>query len=504
MYRLFKLLTCAVIALNMCLSPVYASAENSEKEHTPSYRALLVGCDDFLYAEDTAPIAHTNVQAMEKIISSDLRGFEIYLQDGILNSAASLEYAINWAFGNASDGDVSLLYLCTHGEFDTSVNNPEGSLRLSDGTLEETVTAQQLQKMLDKIEGTKVLLVDACHSGALIGKGVSPDASAARLTPTFNSKDYKVLVSSGASELSWYWKSSLDTLPLGSSYFTMALAGGAGLYGAYPADRNSDGTITLREMYDYLWLQQASSTVQAFPQEDDFPLLVYAPDTLSASTASLYNISFSQTYLPAGDAILEFSFDAAASLQIGCRITAYSEESGWDWDHAVTVDVSKISSRDAAGRWHCSLDLEEFLPADWSYAMAHLLTVGEGDTPDRVTIYTSRGISRRTLHGNPNLSVSSRSRWTPAYRSELEIFVGHSFPLRLTLSVYNESGRLIRRLSSAQLTRPQGLTPNGSLFYWNGTLSDGSAAPEGLYTIRAQALVGAMRYVAQTQVSLLR
>lgn len=503
MRRLFIYLISAVLAVHMML-PVYSLAEANE-EHTPSCRALLVGCDEFLYAEDTSPIAHSNIQTMEAVLSKDVRGFEVFLQYGILNSAASLEYAINWAFGDAQEGDISLLYLCTHGEFNTSVNNPEGSFLLSDGSMEESVTAQQLQGMLDEIEGVKVILADACHSGALVGKGVSPDVGAARLTPTFTSPDYKVLLSAGASELSWYWKSSLSSVPLGSSYFTAALAGGAGLYGAWPSDRNQDGTVTLSEMYDYLWTQQASSTVQAFPQGDDFPLLVYDFSQDLSSTASIRDVSFRETYLTPGDAMLNFSFSAAsASLKIGCRITAYTEKDGWNWDRAVTVDVSKISQKDAGGRYHCTLDMDEFLPSDWTYGMIHLLTLGEGDDPNGVTLYTSRIISRRTVHGNPQLSVNASDAWAPSIRPELPVFVAHSFPVRLTLGIYNESGRLLRRLCTAQLTRPQGLTPNGSLFYWDGALSDGSPAPEGVYILRAQTTIGAMRYVAQTKVTLKR
>ena len=46
------------------------------------------------------------------------------------------------------------------------------TLLLSDGESEEGITAYELRRVFDTIPGKKVLLLDACHSGAMIGKGV--------------------------------------------------------------------------------------------------------------------------------------------------------------------------------------------------------------------------------------------------------------------------------------------------------------------------------------------
>lgn len=44
---------------------------------------------------------------------------------------------------------------------------------LGDGKSEAPLSAADLQQLLSSIQGEKLLIVDACYSGALIGRGVS-------------------------------------------------------------------------------------------------------------------------------------------------------------------------------------------------------------------------------------------------------------------------------------------------------------------------------------------
>ena len=79
-------------------------------------------------------------------------------------------------------------------------------------------------------------------------------------------------------------------------------------------------------------------------------------------------------------------------------------------------------------------------------------------------------------------------------RPELEIFIGHTLPLSLTVTIEDASGKTVKTLSAAASTRPESLTPEGSLFYWNGTLRSGAPAPAGEYSIHATAVVGGQPY----------
>src|SRR5699024_8658836 len=106
------------------------------------------------------------------------------------------------------------------------------------------------------------------------------------------------------------------------------------------------------------------------------------------------------------------------------------------------------------------------------------------------------------VSGDPELSVRASSTWRRATRPELEIFVAHSLPCSLTVTIENSDGETVKTLAAAAGTRPESLVPEGSLFYWNGTLRDGSDAPAGNYSIRITALVGGETYEAERAITL--
>lgn len=154
----------------------------------------------------------------------------------------------------------------------------------------------------------------------------------------------------------------------------------------------------------------------------------------------------------------------------------------------------------AEGRKEITLALAEYLPEDWTYAMLHLMTLGDGTQESRSAIFASR-VLYAVREGDPQLSVETAQRWERAYQPELEIFVGHALPVRLSVIIRDEAGETVRRLCVSSPTRPQGLTPEGSLLYWNGLLHDGTPAPAGRYQVVAVAGTGQERYEAETWVS---
>jgi hypothetical protein len=102
---------------------------------------------------------------------------------------------------------------------------------------------------------SRVLVVDACRSGSLIGlKGAQP-------TPPFSvaaldepaPEGFAVLTSSTATE------SAQESASLGGSFFTYYL--NSGLLGA--ADQNHDGAVTLSELYAYASSETRSATVSS-------------------------------------------------------------------------------------------------------------------------------------------------------------------------------------------------------------------------------------------------
>lgn len=493
----------AALMISLLFSSSTAPAESTSGEG-PRYRALLIACDEFVEETSMSPIGENNLRILEAVLRQDTRGFEIKRQYGITSTAEMLAQAVAWAFQGAQDGDVSLLYISTHGAFDTGHNNPQGELILSDGSIEERISAQALNAVLDQVPGTKVLLVDACNSGALIRKGVSPDVGSARVPPSFLSPDYKVLTSSGASEPSWYLLPNLQHAPPGSSYFTTALATGAGLIGSYAADANRDGTITLKEMYDYLWVNQASSAVQLFPQDDGFPLIVYDLTQRQEARGELTGFVFSSGPLDAQSPVLEFSYTATVETKVAYRIT-YLQDGQWDWMHGETL-LDASESEDGApsgdvspGRKLVSLPLQSILPTGWSYAMIHVMTLGNGGVSDQPFIYASRVFSAQQANIDPGLQLRLPPTWNAKYRRELEIFVMHEVPCSLSVAVRREDGSLVRRLMTSRATRPQGLSPDGSLLYWDGTDGKGDPVQPGTYVVEASTQISGVEYTAEAK-----
>ena len=61
------------------------------------------------------------------------------------------------------------------------------------------------------------------------------------------------------------------------------------------------------------------------------------------------------------------------------------------------------------------------------------------------------------------------------------------WPCALSIAVVDAEGRTVYRLCHRQSTRPGKLDPEGSVFYWDGRLKDGSPASPGNYTMRVTA-----------------
>ena len=500
-----RLLAAVWIMINIC--PLFAAeAEVVAGLGGVSYRALLIACDDFVTYPSTAPNSHNNLLAIEMILERDPRGFTIRRQDGITQSAQALAAAIQWAFRDADDNDVSYLYMSTHGLFDENGGSPRGALILSDGAEEAVLTAGELRAMLDPIPGDKVLLIDACYSGALIGKGVSPGEHPERITEIVAGDRYKALVSSGGSEPSWYWRGGVESQPLGSSYFTAALAQGAGMYGEYPADRDRNGAITLAEMNSYLRISCAASSVQCSAQEDPFVLFEYDPLAQADDSAPLSGFVFDRVTLSEGFSEMKFSFTVRESTRIGYQLVTM-RDGVWDWTRArMWLDSMEcpdtLDGSVRPGRKSRSINIDGIDASTWGYVLLNVVRFGDDGNP---VVRASRVIAVQPSVGNPRLSVRVTSSEASPFihgNGDIEIFVGHALPCSLSIKIENEDGSFSRWLAVSQPTRPQGLSPEGSLFYWNGRNAAGMDAPPGEYTVTVTARVGGRAYQASAKLTI--
>jgi len=455
-------------------------------------RALLIGVDEFVSRPSAYPSSTNNVYAMQALFQSAARPLErLILPQEPVTTPEALSRLIRETFAGAGEHDVSYLYISTHGEYDPASGQPP-RLLLSDGATETGVTPAQLEAAFEGIAGMKVLILDACNSGAFIGKGMSIQPEEIG----FRGDDFKVLTSSGALEESWYW-SGADELsrhgPQGAFYFTQALVQGLSAAGGYPADQNRDGSVTLSELYDYLLLNHAASTPQCYPQEDSAVIFRYDPAEplpTGLDRSPVMDVTFSGATLSRGTRQIAIEFIATRPVRIAYQIV-YQKDGKWQFDNAQLIydgaerfgawgDVPGMVS---AGHKTRAVNLNRLPEGNHGYVLVQLVSIDE----DRLTVHAGRVICVPPTSGDVRLTASVGEAFSPAAGGELSIFIGHDYPCALSVAIVDENEKVVQRLAHRQSTRPMQIDPAGSVFYWNGRLRDGSIAPGGTYRVRAQA-----------------
>lgn len=505
LYRMILLwCLCACVALPLASpSPTQAA--------TPKIHALLIGCQNFPFLRNLAPAMANNVYTLSTILtqmSDSLASLTTFVDE--ISSAEGLATAIRTAFANAQPGDTCLFYISSHGRFRPEAPEYPAVIFLTDGITEGEITGEQLQAMLDPIPGTKLVLLDACNSGAMIGKGVIPNLNDQPVRP-FHTEAYKVLTSAGGNELSWNWSNTADTpLLQGSSYFAKALADGLGLYGQYSADLNRDGAITLDEIYRYLLRNHGSSTVHVYPQRDDTALFHYDPRAAQpADPAKLISsVSFSDDVLTADHPEIEFSFTAHQAVRMRYELVYYRNDT-WDWDHVkLTLDTydSDPESDTSDGtvlpgrKPPRTIVFKDIAPDVSGYILLRIITLDDNGP----MVYSSKLLAVMPTTGDPHLRIDAfGEQFDLLPTDEIAIQVVHTFPVQLTVGIYDENNKLVYRLAENQTSRPLHLMPEGSLFYWNGCDESGARVPAGTYTIKAHTDVGPTPYETSAQIELL-
>ena len=371
-----RLMSVLLVVLLCC--PIFAVRAEEITADGRVNRALLVGCDRFLTQTDTTPSSRNNVLRMADALSGGTLNMQTIVthEDGLPSSAA-LVALIRKTFADADADDVSYFYISTHGLWNTAVNGLM-TLLLSDGESEEGITAYELRRVFDTIPGKKVLLLDACHSGAMIGKGVEKS-----FENLFAGDNYYVVCSSGGEEESWYWSGEVGGERLaGAGYFSGALADALSRTGSFGADENRDGVITLN--------------------------------------------------------------------------TADAQSSG--------------------------------------YVLLQILVIEKG----LPSVVWSKVLCVPPTTSDPELRVHVQDTFCPESGEELTFVVYHGVPCEVTVTIEDEAGQTVRRLSSRQASRPEQLSAPGSTFCWNGTDSQGKLVNAGLYRVRVKAYVGTERYEVES------
>jgi hypothetical protein len=231
--------------------------------NTGKYRALLIG-NTYPGTANDLPGPDTDAYAMKSMLNMMSK---MTVTTKINATADTMLGAIPSAFAGATSKDVSIFYYSGHGVQDSG-GSYHGALVGTSGY----VRPSELRSALDQIPGKKVVLIDACHSGQMVGKSVSAAAVKAQLdafTSAFISEfqaadksstdladaGYYVIAAAHSSE------SSLSITVNGKwvGLMTYALLEGCGYdetgdyaTGSYPADTDGNGQFTINEVYKYI------------------------------------------------------------------------------------------------------------------------------------------------------------------------------------------------------------------------------------------------------------
>ena len=322
--KVFGLICCALVILLFALYGVFGMKQRTADGVT---RCLLIGCDRFVSMPGTEPASANNVDTMEALLADFLpEGTEISRQVNGPGDIDGFEQLVADTFRGAKQADTSLIYLSTHGVLKTEAGEQKMFLLLSDGTEEGALSPETLRNTMEKIPGRKILILDACHSGAVIGKGWDGPNP-------FEGSSCLVLCSSSAQEDSWFWNTETDEYT-GTGYFTAAMDRALRASDPEQIDPDGSGEVTLKELTERLRGIHGASTVCCWPEESEDKLFRIPQDRKTG--ARLQGVSFGKTETDGDAVFLPIRFRAGESVRVIYQLVP-GKNGKWDFEHAVRL-----------------------------------------------------------------------------------------------------------------------------------------------------------------------
>lgn len=460
---------CVLLVL-LLSSPIFAV--RGEKAKPMALRALLLGCDRFVTAPEFSPASQMNLQALEQVLSEDERGYLSVRQ--CLNRAldeAAFSELVQSCFEGAEPQDLSLFYLSTHGFV-----GDDGSYYalMSDGEKEYALSDQAMKAALDKVPGTKLLILDTCFSGAAIAKG----SNSLQVSHGFTGPQYKVISSSGGAEPSFLWRDA-GGVAQGGSYFAGALFSGLSQSGGFAADEDRDGAISLSELMDYLRLSYGASVPYSYPERDDYPLFQCNKNKIQGDLLPLTGLNVESECLSAGDKEIVFSFTLNRPERLSYQLI-YEKDGAWRF--TAPQSITDTESPDGVlkpGRKERRLLLQSSNQEQYGYLLLLITAVYE-DTAEPLSC-TLLSVEREIKDA---FKLESSQAFAPALGEEAALIIRHEGPARFEITLINEADQVVRRLSQRRAPRPMHLSPEGSCFYWDGLDDQGQPLPKGIYRFK--------------------
>lgn len=442
-------------------------------------RALIIACDNFVNYPSTQGACKQNAEEIFKLFSyNNMHIDTIVRKYDTLANENDFSEAVWLAFGDSQEEDINYLFISTHGLKKSKQYN-DSAIVVSNGIEEGEVSSKAIAGSFDGVLGTNVIIIDACYSGAIINRGVSGGGSHNH----FDGENFKVFTSSGGAEQSWYWaqNSSTEMNLQGAGFFTASLCKALSKNDCYPSDYNRDGIITHNELYRYLYNNNASSTVWAYPNNDSTELFVYN-SCPTDYVSSMSNLIFNDAYIDSQKNYIDFSFNVNMPLQPIYQIV-YFRNGVWDYNNAeYYLDADAQKDFLANGHYKRKIVLDTSEVKKSGYALINVIAKRHNS----IRFVGSKYISLLKNEGISNAQVKTAKVFSPKRHQELIILVEHNMPCFITLDVLDSNNNFVYNICNIELSRPENLQPNASSFVWNGMLEDGSIASEGEYIIRAK------------------
>ena len=339
-------------------------------------RCLLIGCDRFVSMPGTEPASANNVETMGALLSDFLpKGSVIRRTVNGPGTVEGFERLMTEVFRETDEADTSILYLSTHGLLKEVNEQQRMALLLSDGTEEEYLKPGMLRSMLERIPGKKLLILDACHSGAVIGCGGAG-------INWFDDESCRVLVSSGALEDSWFWSTGTDEYT-GTGYFTSSMDSALRASDPEQIDPDGSGNVSLKELTARLREIHGASTVYCWPEESDESLFRLPADRKAGNR--LQGVSFGECSTDGKTVTLPIHFRITEQVRVMYQLIP-SVNGTWDFEHTVRepdrAKTGLIRGLMSPGEWNREIKLKvKSMGPDKRMLMQIVSLRGDGQTP---------------------------------------------------------------------------------------------------------------------------
>lgn len=273
-----KILILFASILLITMIPLTVSAANKGN----IYPMILIG-DGNAVTSDAVMKAFCNGNTMGGYSPANVQTYAYNETYGVTKE--DIDKCINETFKNSTAKDICFFYYGGHGTFKKSTKKGVG-LSLTKKTY---YPYSDLAKKLTSFKGKMYVILDCCYAGEFINE--------VKKLPSYKSNKIIAMTASGNKTTGLkIFKSGWDIIRVDKNYqrFTYMLAKGVGVKGgdSLKADKNKDGKVTLKELYNYVNNIINTSNPQYYGNGNT---VLYQTTLKLNKTSSTINLSNSKT-----------------------------------------------------------------------------------------------------------------------------------------------------------------------------------------------------------------